>query len=153
LLTITATQYWAFGQDLKGLVSTLGSLREAIRRAEQSIEGVPGNIDYPLVFDKQSFLDIVGDAEKTFRECHQLIKKNDRFAEDAGATRSIEWNALIQPQVERLRGRILLHNSRLLHALKPLEMSVTILRPCIYWDLPLFIVATAFKTTKPCDGH
>jgi len=127
LLTIAATQYWAFGEDLKGLASTLNLLREVIARAEQSIENCRGDVVDALVFDRQSFFEIVGDAERTFLECEQLIKKNKRHAEDAGATRSIEWNVFIQPQVERLRGRILLHNSRLSHALKPLEMLVTTL--------------------------
>jgi hypothetical protein len=64
----------------------------------------------------------VGDYEATLHECYDLICANNRYRGGSTALRNIEWNVLLQPSVERLRQRIVLHNSKILHVLKPFEM-------------------------------
>jgi hypothetical protein len=74
-------------------------------------------------WDRGSLLDIIGDYHETLAECRRLLEDNRRYGASANnPLRNIEWNALVQPNVDRLRHRIQLHNSRIQIALKPFEM-------------------------------
>jgi hypothetical protein len=65
-------------------------------------------------------------------ECEKLLKENPQYGKKGNFAHNIEWNASIQPKVDRLRGRLHSHNSKILILLKPLEL--TLLRE-IHYDL------------------
>jgi hypothetical protein len=75
-----------------------------------------------LRWDPASLYQIIGNYEETLQECYELLRDNKSVQHGAGPFRSIEWNVLVQPTVERLRKRIILHNSKISHVLKPFEM-------------------------------
>jgi len=77
-----------------------------------------------LRWDERSLLDIIGDYRATIRECEGLINTNKRYSLPSGPVRNLEWNVLVQPQADRLRQRIQLHNSKILHVLKPFEIDL-----------------------------
>jgi hypothetical protein len=73
-------------------------------------------------WDRSSLREIIGDYEATLQECTELLNRNRRYRVGGGPLRNIEWNVLVQPSVDRMRERIILHNSKILHVLKPFEM-------------------------------
>lgn len=74
-------------------------------------------------WDPASLVDIVGDFKATIRECQQLLRDNERYGNGGdNPIRSIEWNVLVQPTVDRLRPRIQMHSARMQTVLKPFEM-------------------------------
>jgi hypothetical protein len=119
-----AGQYAAFGKEIRGLATHLDTLLQAFRRAQQSLtdHGAPPT-DRPR-WDIASLVDIFGGYEETLEECRRLIESNNRYYDthSTGVLRNIQFNVMVQPTVERLRARIMLHNSRIQHALKPFEM-------------------------------
>ncbi|KAM0552751.1 hypothetical protein ACHAO7_004231 [Fusarium culmorum] len=118
-------QYSEFGRDVRGLAENLDILSRVITWADDSLQsqrrpGVPAK----LRWDRTSLIEIIGDYEVTLRECHQLLVSNDRYGKGSKPLRNIEWNVLVQPLADQLRQRIMLHNSKILHVLKPLEVDL-----------------------------
>lgn len=119
---ITGEQYADFGADVRDLAGHLNLLVDVVNRAQQSlVDRNAGASARPRVH-LESLFNIVGDFGDTLTECRRLIESNNRFQEPTGFARNIEWNVLVRPSVDRLRDRILLHNSRLANVLKPFEM-------------------------------
>ncbi|KGQ01954.1 hypothetical protein PAAG_11347 [Paracoccidioides lutzii Pb01] len=69
---------------------------------------------------------------KTIRDCEKLIRHNYRYNNVSSPRQGISWNVLVQPDVERLRNRISLHNLKILFILKPFEIDLLF---CIHQDL------------------
>ena len=118
-----AKQYTEFGRDVRGLSENLYTLAEVVERARASLMN---NSQVPMHnavvrCHESSLEEIIGDYKSTLRECYDLIRSNQRYYR-TNAMRNIEWNVLIQPNADRLRQRILLHNSKIFHFLKPFEM-------------------------------
>ncbi|OHF04642.1 hypothetical protein CORC01_00113 [Colletotrichum orchidophilum] len=115
-------QYSEFGRDVKGLAENLDILNRVVNKADQSLrqEGA----FKPLRWDRSSLDEIIGDYEETLTECCTLIENNHRYRLSSGPLRNIEWNVLVAPAAERLRARIALHNSKVLHVLKPFEIDI-----------------------------
>ncbi|KAK3361359.1 hypothetical protein B0T24DRAFT_584958 [Lasiosphaeria ovina] len=125
-------QYAAFFTDVQHLAEQLSLLVQVVNGAQQSLQAhASGHAPRPR-WHLGSFLDIVGDYQSTLTECRVLIDSNNRYRDTTNPVRNIEWNVLVQPAVERLRGRILLHNTRIQHALRPFEID---LLTRIYEDL------------------
>jgi hypothetical protein len=63
-----------------------------------------------------------------------LVKANKAYmgTTTSGPLVNIHWNIFVQPQVDKLRRRILLHNTKIQHVLRPFEID---LRMRIYRDL------------------
>lgn len=118
-----AKQYTEFGRDVRGLADNLDTLTEVVGRAQASLHNQSQVSMHSAVvrWDQSSLVDIIGDYRSTLRECHDLIRSNQRYYR-TNVMRNIEWNVLIQPNADRLRQRILLHNSKIFHFLKPFEM-------------------------------
>jgi len=108
---------------VRGLAQSLDILERVVAQAQQSLfqQGV---YNVPLRWDKRSLIEIIGDYEQTLQECRFLIEDNYRYRASSGPIRNLEWNALVQPNADRLRTRLLLHNSKIQLVLKPFEMSV-----------------------------
>lgn len=108
---------------MAGLANSLDILQTVVVQAQQSLlkEGL---YNVPLRWDKLSLIEIIGDYDQTLQECYLLIDDNKRYSASSGPVRNIEWNALVQPNADRLRTRLLLHNSKVQLVLKPFEMSV-----------------------------
>ncbi|KAJ4129346.1 hypothetical protein NW768_007884 [Fusarium equiseti] len=118
-------QYAEFGRDIRGLAENLDILSRVITWADDSLQsqrrpGVPAR----LRWDQSSLIEIVGDYEMTLRECRRLLESNERYRKGGNPLRNIEWNVLVQPVADQLRQRIMLHNSKILHVLKPLEVDL-----------------------------
>ncbi|TIC91276.1 hypothetical protein CH35J_011194 [Colletotrichum higginsianum] len=115
-------QYSEFGRDVRGLAENLDILSRVVNKADQSLrqEGA----FKPLRWDRSSLDDILGDYEETLTECFHLIENNHRYRLSSGPLRNIEWNVLVAPSADRLRARIALHNSKVLHVLKPFEIDL-----------------------------
>ncbi|KAJ4123185.1 hypothetical protein NW768_009713 [Fusarium equiseti] len=114
--------YRDFGADVRTLKTSLEELEKAVSRAQQSLLNHGALETDRLGGDRDSLLEIIGDYNTTLQECHQLLHDNKRYAETTGPIRNINWNINIMPQVEHLRGRIQMHNSRVQHILKPFQM-------------------------------
>lgn len=116
-------QYSQFGSEFRHLAENLNILANVVTKAQASLRshGVQGAGQ--IRWDPASLLDIVGDFRATLRECEQLLRDNERYGSAPDTpVRSIGWNVLVQPTVDRLRGRIQLHNARIQTVLKPFEM-------------------------------
>ncbi|KAK6215356.1 hypothetical protein QIS74_08375 [Colletotrichum tabaci] len=115
-------QYSEFGRDVRGLAENLDILSRVVNKADQSLrqEGA----FKPLRWDRSSLDDILGDYEETLTECFHLIENNRRYRLSSGPLKNIEWNVLVAPSADRLRARIALHNSKVLHVLKPFEIDL-----------------------------
>ncbi|KAJ4246624.1 hypothetical protein NW762_013567 [Fusarium torreyae] len=118
-------QYTEFGKDVKGLAENLDILNRVVTRADNSLQsqrrqGVPAR----LRWDNTSLTEIIGDYEATLRECHELLRSNNRYRVGSNPLRNLEWNVLVQPSADQLRQRIILHNSKILHVLKPFEIDL-----------------------------
>ncbi|KAL6851392.1 hypothetical protein ACO1O0_008520 [Amphichorda felina] len=112
----------SFGDDVSSLHDSLVRLESTITRAQTSLRSHGAQSTDILGGDRRSLTEIIGDYEATLGECHQLLANNHRYAQTTGPARNIDWNLNVMPQVEHLRGRIKMHNSRILHLLKPFEM-------------------------------
>lgn len=121
---IAARQYAEFGRDVRGLAENLDILGRVVDKAGQSFHQETASKLEPLRWDRPSLNEIIGDYHETLTECCTLIENNHRYRLSSGPLRNIEWNVLVAPAADRLRARIALHNSKVLHVLKPFEMSV-----------------------------
>ncbi|KAK2055404.1 hypothetical protein LY76DRAFT_520520 [Colletotrichum caudatum] len=115
-------QYAEFGRDVRGLAENLDILTRVVNKAHQSLrqEGA----FQPLRWDPSSLGEIIGDYRETLTECLHLIADNHRYRIGGGPLRNIEWNVLVAPAADRLRARIALHNSKVIHVLKPFEIDL-----------------------------
>lgn len=119
----TGENYRAFGNDVYGLHQNLKRLEGTIKKAQTSLLAFGAAKNEILIEDQLSFQDIIGDYKHTLDRCHELIEDNLRYAQTTtGPLSNIEWHINVMPQVEHLRGRIQMHNSRIQHLLKPFEM-------------------------------
>ncbi|KAK3900365.1 hypothetical protein C8A05DRAFT_36016, partial [Staphylotrichum tortipilum] len=133
-------QFRELGGDVAHLSESLKLLAHVVTSARRSLQE-HGQVasPYDLGCDEDSLADIIGDYCGTLNECRRLL--DDRRGSLAGSSSSggtsgplanIHWNLFVQPQVERLRRRILLHNTKIQHVLRPFEID---LRMRIYRDL------------------
>ncbi|KAM0424250.1 hypothetical protein ACHAPT_010622 [Fusarium lateritium] len=118
-------QYLEFGRDVRGLAENLDILSRVIAQADSSLQrerrqGTNARVRW----DRTSLIEIVGDYEGTLRECRELLASNARYRGGSGPFRNLEWNLLVQPAADQLRQRIILHNSKVLHILKPFEIDL-----------------------------
>ncbi|KAM0262086.1 hypothetical protein ACHAPA_009449 [Fusarium lateritium] len=118
-------QYAEFGRDVKGLAENLDILSRVVACADDSLQkqrrqGAPAR----LRWDRRSLIEIIGDYELTLRECDKLLRSNSRYRVGSNPLRNLEWNVLVQPMADQLRQRITLHNSKILHVLKPFEVDL-----------------------------
>ncbi|WZH45191.1 uncharacterized protein QYS62_006233 [Fusarium acuminatum] len=118
-------QYAEFGRDVKGLAENLDILSRVVACADDSLQkqrrqGAPAR----LRWDRRSLIEIIGDYEMTLRDCDKLLKANSRYRVGSNPLRNLEWNVLVQPMADQLRQRITLHNSKILHVLKPFEVDL-----------------------------
>lgn len=107
---------------VRSFADNLSILTRVVQGAQQSLADHGAEPAIHPRWHLESLFDIVGDYETTLRECHKLIDDNTRFSETTGVGRNLQWNYIVQPAVDRLQERLLLHNSRLLNALKPFEV-------------------------------
>ncbi|EGU87587.1 hypothetical protein FOPG_06745 [Fusarium oxysporum f. sp. conglutinans race 2 54008] len=118
-------QYEEFGRDVRGLAENLDILSRVVAWADNSLQsqrrqGAPAK----LRWDRTSLVQIIGDYEMTLRECNELLRSNNRYRVGTNPLRNLEWNVLVQPAADQLRQRIMLHNSKILHVLKPFEVDL-----------------------------
>ncbi|KFA65852.1 hypothetical protein S40285_04672 [Stachybotrys chlorohalonatus IBT 40285] len=116
-------QYNEFGHDVRGLAESLDILEQVVSQAKISLRR-QGPANALVRWDPTSLREIIGDYEVTLKECDTLIRTNNRYRMSSNPLRNIEWNVLVQPSVDRLRQRIVLHNSKVLHVLKPFEIDL-----------------------------
>ncbi|KAJ6445243.1 aspartate aminotransferase [Purpureocillium lavendulum] len=116
--------YKAFGADVRALHSSLGQLESAIKRAQTSLISHGAQSRDILGGDQTSLSEIVGDYEATLVECERLLWDNRRYAQTTGPATNINWNINVMPQVDYLRSRIQMHNTRIQHVLKPFEIDL-----------------------------
>ncbi|KAF5665145.1 hypothetical protein FHETE_6761 [Fusarium heterosporum] len=118
-------QYAEFGRDVRGLAENLDILNRVVVCADNSLQSQrrPG-VSAKLRWDRTSLVEIIGDYEMTLRECDQLLRSNNRYRVGSNPLRNLEWNVLVQPRADQLRQKIMLHNSKILHFLKPFEVDL-----------------------------
>ncbi|KAJ0150669.1 Uncharacterized protein HZ326_6836 [Fusarium oxysporum f. sp. albedinis] len=116
--------YRDFGADVRTLHRSLAELEKAVSRAQESLRNHGAWDTDRLGGDRDSLLEIIGDYNATLRECYELLEDNRRYAQTTGPIRNIDWNLNIMPQVEHLRSRIQMHNSRIQHILKPFQIDL-----------------------------
>jgi hypothetical protein len=140
---------------VRGLAQNLQYLTHVVNNAKETIQTQNG---YGAVvrWDPISLREIVGDFHATLQECRDLLDSNNRYGLSTNALRNIEWNVLVQPTADRLRQRIMLHNSKILHFIKPFEIDLlTRVRQDIYrvhHDLAIRITAV-HQDVQRIMGH
>ncbi|KAF2457314.1 hypothetical protein BDY21DRAFT_286239 [Lineolata rhizophorae] len=115
-------QYIEFGNDIRGLATNLDSVGRVVNNALNEMN----NRNLPLCrpWDLSSLREIVGDYETTLRDSKALLEENKQYGTPRGHMANVEFNVLVQPKAQRLQERILLHNSKMLLLLQPLEMDL-----------------------------
>lgn len=119
----TGRQYHEFFRDVQQLAESLESLTDVIDMARRSFAN--RHLSPPPVtfgWDRDTLIEIVGDFDATLRECHTLIRTNKSYAATTGPVRNLQWNAMVMPSVERLRSRLLMHQSKITLVLQPFKM-------------------------------
>lgn len=115
-------QYQQFGREVNSLKDQCKLLVQVIQRASLNLQSSVAHPRAVPLWDFRSLFDIIGDLGQTLRECRQLIDDNNRYLYASGNIDAIVWNFHVQPTVDRLRDRLLLHKARIQHALIPFEM-------------------------------
>ncbi|KAK0389709.1 hypothetical protein NLU13_3282 [Sarocladium strictum] len=124
-------QYNEFFRDVEQLAQSLEDLAGVVKTARQSFTSrclTPP----PATFgwDRDTLLDIIGDFDATLRECYRLIKQNKSYAAASGPIMgplaNVRWNAMVMPSVDRLRQRLLMHQAKIQHMLRPFEIDLHI---------------------------
>jgi hypothetical protein len=117
-------QYTEFGNDVKSLGESLDILEQVVVQAKNTLYSQGAAYNTVVRWDRVSLREIIGDYEATLYECKELLRTNQRYQTGSSPWRNIEWNVLVQQSVDRLRARITLHNSKVLHVLKPFEIDL-----------------------------
>lgn len=120
-LFLPAKQYRDFGEDVRGLAEHLDVLERVVANAKSTLLS-RGSFTTPIRLDPYSLKQIIGDYEQTLKECVDLLRVNRAYGMSDSVRRNLEWNVLVQPSVQRLQQRLLLHHSKIKLLLKPLEM-------------------------------
>ncbi|KAG7285976.1 hypothetical protein NEMBOFW57_008272 [Staphylotrichum longicolle] len=122
---------YGWSDDLNA--KSLQRLEDVINSARSSVLYHGQTAPDDLGWDEDSLIDIIGDYYGTLNECLLLVKANKTYMGTiTGPLANIHWNIFVQPQVEKLRRRILLHNTKVQHVLQPFEID---LRMRIHRDL------------------
>ncbi|KAK4445410.1 hypothetical protein QBC34DRAFT_472243 [Podospora aff. communis PSN243] len=119
-------QYRAFGQDVRHLATSLRQLENTINHARNQFNYYGEAPPAKLGWDHGSLAEIIGNYSATLRDCERLLQENESYNTTTGVGRNLRWNALVQPRVDALRQRILLHNSKVDHVLQPFEIDMTL---------------------------
>jgi hypothetical protein len=112
---------------VRGLAQHLDTLTRIVDNAAHSLQAEASH-GAVVRWDPDSLLDIVGDFRATLEECRTLLWENRRYGLATNAFRNLEWNVMVQDSAERLRQRIIMHNTKIALVLKPFEMYVVL--PC-----------------------
>ncbi len=124
-------QYIDFGISIKGLAQNLRNVEGIIRNAN---EGLRSHSLRKPVWDLEELEDIVGDYEKTLRECDGLLSRESSFQKRHGFVYNIMWNVRIEPEIARLKDSITFHKLKVLSHLAPSVMYELIaLRSRTFW--------------------
>lgn len=75
-------------------------------------------------WDLSSLKEIIGDYDRTLRDCEKLLRENHEYTKNRGFVYNLDWNYFIQPKIDHLRKRLQMHNSKILILLKPLELDL-----------------------------
>ncbi|KAF1817013.1 hypothetical protein P152DRAFT_384775, partial [Eremomyces bilateralis CBS 781.70] len=116
-------QYADFGQLVKSLAENLDNIGRVINNAVSHMQTRRMSMALP-VWDLTSVREITGDYTNTILECNRLLKQNEQFRQDTSPMSNIEWHLLLQPNVDRLKQRVEMHNNKILFLLKPLEIDL-----------------------------
>lgn len=132
-MTTPGGQFREFGEDLSHLAESLQRLEDVIHNARSTFQYHGQTAPDDLGWDEDSLIDIIGDYYATLNECMVLVKANKTYmTTTTGPVANIHWNIFVQPQVDKLRRRILLHNTKAQHVLQPFQIDF---RMRIYKDL------------------
>ncbi|KAI9767775.1 MAG: hypothetical protein M1840_005456 [Geoglossum simile] len=117
------TQYIELRDAVHNLAQNLDNVSRVVSRAFSNLQAPPNRLAAPP-WDFSSLWEIIGDYRSTINDCKRLLSDSQRYYQGGSALRNIEWNIFVQPTVKRLTERILLHNSKTLFLLKPLEIDL-----------------------------
>ncbi|KAK0627975.1 hypothetical protein B0T14DRAFT_146694 [Immersiella caudata] len=118
-------EYIGFGQDVRHLATSLRQLENVINHARSQFTNF-GEAPVTLGWDPVSLAEIIGDYSATLRDCERLLRENESYNVTTGAGRNLRWSVFVQPRVDSLRQRILLHNSIIGHVLQPFRIDLTL---------------------------
>ena len=121
--TATGTQYAQFGVEIEHLAGNLKRLGTVIKDATKH---VPSSLSPDEnSWDLRSLTKICGDFRKTIGECESLLGNHDKFARGRGGfVYNLQWNLTIEPEVGRLKARVVFHNIKIQTALQPLQIKL-----------------------------
>ncbi|KAI9781265.1 MAG: hypothetical protein M1839_006057 [Geoglossum umbratile] len=117
------TQYIELRDAVRNLAQNLDNVSHVVSNAFSNLQAPPNRLAAPP-WDFSSLWEIIGDYHSTINECKKLLLECQRYHQGGSALRNIEWNIFVQPTVKRLTEQILLHNSKTLFLLKPLEIDL-----------------------------
>ncbi|KKZ66723.1 hypothetical protein EMCG_07554 [[Emmonsia] crescens] len=125
-LGITGTQYAEFANEVRSLATNLENIYRVASNAAFQLEAsaLGRSKDSKQLWDLTSLNEIVGDYHQTLRHCEKLLRDNYRYNNASSPRQGISWNSFVQPEVDRLRSRISLHNLKILFVLKPFEIDL-----------------------------
>jgi hypothetical protein len=110
-------QYLEFKQDIEGLTEQLANLQLTIHisRTRARAQLTPrGQLNQ--IFDN---------FKETLEACRQLVESQARHGTQRGPLSNIQWFMLVKDDVDMLRDRIAVLNTKLSLALQSLEMYAT----------------------------
>jgi hypothetical protein len=120
---LTGTQYIELREAVHGLAQNLDSVNLVVNNAFSKLRAPPNHSTTPL-WDFSSLKEIIGNYHSTIDECKTLLLEYQWYRQGGSALKNIEWNMFVRPTVRRLTEQILLHNSKVLFLLKPLEIDL-----------------------------
>ena len=120
IIILVGKEYHAFRDDIATLARGLDLLDEVASRSKSSFDQLGGSDR--IIWSPPMLLEVIGDYRSTLEECNELLRRNRRYEDTSGPRKNLTWHVVVQPDVDRLRQRIEVHNSRIQNMLKPFEM-------------------------------
>ncbi|KAN0075078.1 hypothetical protein V8E54_007689 [Elaphomyces granulatus] len=101
-------KYRDFGEDIRLLAINLDLISNIVQRAQDQAAVLKGN--NPIYQPAPAEHQILGNFRETLNDCESLLDDQRYFAKRDGFVSNVSFYYQIDPEVQKLRGRIAVHN-------------------------------------------
>lgn len=123
-------KYLRFGRDIQSLTKSLKQLVDVTQNARDKRTRTPWASDLKdddCRGDLGALAEVTGDFQGTLRECQTLLDNRAKFGRNkADFVTNVLWHSTIESEVNSLRERVHLHETKLFFAIKPFEIQLLI---------------------------
>lgn len=122
-------KYLRFGRDIQSLSKSLQQLSDVTENARDKRVRRPwaSGEDDDCRADLGALAEVIGDFYGTLRECETLLNNRAKFGRnEANFVYNVLWHTSTEREVNNLRERVHLHETKLFFVIKPFEIQLLI---------------------------